>query len=462
MAKLYLVRRNLETFLGPMTLEELKKSYQRMDFGLQDEVGGSYGNWVAFDDLEKINKNYPELTQVVRETMLGGWGFSQNMATKIIDKKQSHKSKSGGSRKSSGSSGISFALTLILVLTAVGFSAYYVARHTKMGNKFFNITKSDPATKFEKLLRGGERSSFINSFKSKLPAVLNDARKSNENLNRWLPSLRAYAFLTKGGIDGVPSKILKGQVEGMSPNKCSLDFWKKQWNLSKPALADVVKKFPSSQRLTPWQQVLAWDPYWIARRSEEDQWIYPQNYHHACVIMAEKAFSDVFANPETSGVEPSFVKAVEGRLRQLSSIIETGMAANAGITSEGDEIEDEGEVSFIASLGCLDSVDAISDTADCFNDEDISDSWKKYMKNREHITAMRIQFHQFATAITKKDLENVAKLASSINRSDSITGFRYQAETRYVRNLLRNNGDVTRSINELKYQHQNVNFLIGH
>ena len=159
MAKLYLIRRNLESFLGPLTLEELKKSYQRMEFGLQDEVAGSYGRWIAFDDLDRIQDHYPELTPVIRETMLGGWGFSQNTATRIIDRGNS------GKREKSKGGGLSFGVTLLLVLVLVGMSAYYVARHTQVGHRFFNISKSDPISKFDEMLRSGERSSFLNLFK---------------------------------------------------------------------------------------------------------------------------------------------------------------------------------------------------------------------------------------------------------------------------------------------------------
>src|SRR4051812_38773305 len=83
MSKFYLIRRNLEAFIGPMTLAEMKEAYKRMQFGLQDEVSGHCGPWVSFDNIERVRKHYPEVARIVSEDMLAGWGVSQPEAVRL-------------------------------------------------------------------------------------------------------------------------------------------------------------------------------------------------------------------------------------------------------------------------------------------------------------------------------------------------------------------------------------------
>ena len=78
MAKLYLIRRNLEGFSGPMSLMELKDAFKRMQFGLSDEVSGHCGPWVTMDNLEKVKKTYPEVARIVYEDLASEWGVSSH------------------------------------------------------------------------------------------------------------------------------------------------------------------------------------------------------------------------------------------------------------------------------------------------------------------------------------------------------------------------------------------------
>ena len=71
--KLYLIRVDMERFIGPLTLREVRESYRRMEFGLQDEIAASNRAWVAFDDLERVKRYYPELVGLIKREMLSGW-----------------------------------------------------------------------------------------------------------------------------------------------------------------------------------------------------------------------------------------------------------------------------------------------------------------------------------------------------------------------------------------------------
>lgn len=431
-----------------------------MDFGLQDEVGGTFGDWVTFDDLEKIERKYPELIEVVKDTMLGGWGFSQNTATRIIDKKGKASKSNSPERKKSSSA---FSVVMLLIICVAGGSAYYLARYSNWGAKLFKMSRTSPSSQFEKLLRSGDKSSFINQFQGKLPNIIKDARKSQSNLKDWLPSMRAYAFLTKGVVPGVSSKIIRGDGFDKAPQNCSLTFWKNEWSKSKTGIGDFASTYPASQRLENWQKVLLWDPYWIARRSAYEEWIFPKNYYHACLIMAQKGFDEIYLAKASDEANTKSIEMVRSRLNQLVEIVNSGRAFAMQTPAQPTETSETQEsLSMLKAISCLDELDESKSKTECFVEANVPSTWQKYLAYRDKIAKVRLQIEATATKFEKEDLRNISKDSSVLSRHDSITGLHYDAESRYIRNLIRNDGNVTQSVNELKYDHQNVNVLIGH
>ena len=73
---MYVVRRNLETFLGPMNIEELKRAQNAMEFGLHDEIAGNCGEWVRFDKPGEMGLHYPEVIDAISKEMFESWGIS--------------------------------------------------------------------------------------------------------------------------------------------------------------------------------------------------------------------------------------------------------------------------------------------------------------------------------------------------------------------------------------------------
>jgi|TARA_B100001971_G_C18254002_1_gene580499 hypothetical protein len=67
---LYLIRRNFESFVGPLSYKEFNEAYQRMELGLQDEVAGHCGSWVVLENFKDLKKNYPEIAEVVSPHLL--------------------------------------------------------------------------------------------------------------------------------------------------------------------------------------------------------------------------------------------------------------------------------------------------------------------------------------------------------------------------------------------------------
>ena len=97
----------MPTFAGPMPLSEMKESYKRMQFGLQDEVTGHCGPWVPFDDLERIKKHYPDIARIVNDEMLAGWGVSDH-STRVVNEDTKR-------LKASSTRGVGLAIAFLVI-----------------------------------------------------------------------------------------------------------------------------------------------------------------------------------------------------------------------------------------------------------------------------------------------------------------------------------------------------------
>src|SRR5258708_5662786 len=83
MQKLFLIRRGLDTFLGPMSLQDLRVSYGKMSFGFQDEITGHLGPWVPLENIEALRKFYPEVAAIVHHDIATSWGGGDQV-TKVV------------------------------------------------------------------------------------------------------------------------------------------------------------------------------------------------------------------------------------------------------------------------------------------------------------------------------------------------------------------------------------------
>src|SRR4051812_11628672 len=135
MAKLYLIRRNLENFSGPMTLGEMKEAYKRMAFGLQDEVSGHCGPWVSLEDLVRVKKHYPEVARIVNEEMLAGWGLSDHSARKIVQE-ETQKVSVKGTR------GLGLALTFLVIALVAFVAAVYMASANRFSGRSRDVPQA--------------------------------------------------------------------------------------------------------------------------------------------------------------------------------------------------------------------------------------------------------------------------------------------------------------------------------
>lgn len=217
--RLYLIRINVESFLGPFTLDGVRSEYKKMHFGLQDEIAASNKPWVAFDDLPKIQKIYPELLPMIKKEMLSGWAVTDNLNTKIINNvSHERKPKKGG---------VFSKVLLLLIASFVGVSAFYLFRNKQYAMKF--LSQKDPHVKKAQEYLDQKKSVHFEAYMDKYRKKIVKSR----NLKQWLPYLRLVAFSRNGSIDGLRSRVLRGSGSTVfAPKDCSVGAWKHRWEKS--------------------------------------------------------------------------------------------------------------------------------------------------------------------------------------------------------------------------------------
>ncbi len=418
-AKLYLVRRDLETFTGPLTATEITKSMERMSVGLRDEVSGHCGPWVFLDDRERLRRFYPELLPIVQSTSVSGWsadvGGFRNEPT--VKGPVSIPSQKPARRWLMAAAFFGLALVAALV-------AWLLAGSGELSSRI--VGPQLPATSdYDAMLGAGHDQEFTAAIEPQLARIVDRALRKREALTTWIPYLRGYAFLAGAGeIDGFPLKKLRGEAGVAAPADCSLKSWVKRWRDGGADFQPVASggALPSDH----WGRVLAWDPWWINRRGQTG-WIRPRNFYQGCIMMAAAAFHQ-------SGQQPGNVPggaAVGERLRWLLESL-----APALPTSTIQEGTKAGPDSTVFGLWtCMDKATSRVDLDRC-----LESPWHKLMQddyNREKFywatlrlaVQSRMSGDQAEWRLVRKDLE--AFLAGR-DHSDSYTRLDYSDELRFI------------------------------
>ena len=290
-SQLYLVRRELETFTGPVTADELLHHLDRMAIGMRDEICGHCGPWVFLDDREKLKMFYPELLSRVQSAAIGGWsadvGAFRNEPTikgiAILPR-----------RKADRRVLVAAAFFGLAIIAAV--VAWLLAGSAELSSRIIG-SPAPQVAEFNALLQSGKVDEFAVAMEAQLPRIINRANRNQEAFGVWLPYLRTYAFNERGvgEIDGIQSKKLRGEAPVSAPADCSVRSWVKRWREAGPSLTAVARgeSLPSDH----WGRLLAWDPYWIGRRSQKG-WLHPRNFYHGCVLTALRALESIDVGPD--------------------------------------------------------------------------------------------------------------------------------------------------------------------
>ena len=349
MDRLYLIRVDMERFLGPFTLKQLKDAYTRMEFGMQDEISGSLRQWVSFDDVEGIKRHYPELAQLVQSEMLSGWGLSSHTTHPL----PSAKLKPSKRRRPNNYLWASLVLGAFLLFGLAGIVLY------KQGelNEILTFLKDRNFYNAQSAF-GTQYNPRFESYMDRNRESINQAMKKKKGLAQWLPYVRAVAFSRDGRWDGINSKKLRGKIEEPLPQDCSMAYWEQTWLNSRSQWSPFLEGtlLPRDE----WALLLAYDPHWIAHRSPMTGWLIPGSYHEACMQMALKALQR-----QSSGTTPWEAKVFIARLRWQLGVI------NKQVLSE--EFQMSGT---LWGLSCVEESKDEAELKNCQSSLSLKQGWK--------------------------------------------------------------------------------------
>ena len=440
MAKLYLIRRNLETFAGPMTSAELKDAYKRMLFGLQDEVSGHCGPWVTFDDLPNVRRHYPEVAKIVHEDLVSGWGVSEHGSqiireeTKRIDLK---------SQKS---------LRLALVFLAVAFSAFLVALYFASSGRLASRVKEgipEPTPEeAQGFLDRGDGSGFDGFMQESMDYITDKVVHAKKNEAQWLPYLRLYALHEEGVIPGLAPKVLRGEGATSAPLDCSLRTWRRRWRASIRNWNEVLVQHKLVR--AHWSRLLAWDPAWIARR-EAKGWTKGTNYYLMCATMADKALSEVLndtsALSSLTEAERLGVRQIKQRLEWIIEVSQSGQASGPS-----QQIALQG-LSGIGLWSCFEAARDLKELTKCRGEipgsVSLDDPWFAYNEERYGWNLLRLAMAQKGS-LSPEFIQSLTQYQGRASRGDFFTRFEYRYELKVWRTLLKQPGPVEKILEKLQ------------
>ena len=423
MPKLYLVRRSIETFAGPMTLEEMKSAHQRMAFGLEDEVSGHCGPWVSFDDLPSTKKHYPEIARIVHEDMLSGWGLSEQSALRIVGE-DTKKLRAGRPRS------LVLGLMFFLIATSALAAAVYMAGSSKFLGRSAPPEKGLPTVAgLADLLGRNDEQVFYDTMSSSIEKIVSKALGSREMFRLWIPYLRRFAFVEDGAIKGLPASLLRGQQSRAAPVDCSRLSWRRRWQASAGKWSTIL----DGQALARahWARLIAWDPHWIKRRRPVD-WQEPFNYYVGCLAMAEVALADLIAEEEElpanvwSSKQMKQARAIKSRLRRQLDIAAGRRPA---------VLSYHGSSSNVLNLwNCFETASNSDQLDQCrISNPMISRKWQVYAEERWRWHQLRLSTEALLSseAVSSASIALCSLSPRDSNSSDYFTRFDYEPERQF-------------------------------
>ncbi len=428
--KLYLIRVDMERFIGPVTLKEVRDSYRRMEFGLQDEIASSNKPWVAFDDLERINRIYPELGNLIKKEMLSGWGSTEPDAKMI----PSHENIDAMPKKSMG---LLLKIIVLLVLLLVATGAFFFIRGDKLQDIKFML--QEPTYSKAKFYYGDRYNEQFEAFMEKNTREINRSMKRKGYFKVWLPYVRAVAFSSDGDWKGLSHKKLRGKDANHSPSDCSVATWKTKWENSKTQWSAFLegKNLPHQD----WAKILVWDTTWIKQRLNHRQWLWPRNYYEACYLMARKALR----------LAVDIEKNLEG------NIFDSRLKWSISLINDNDTNEEFEMSGSLWSLSCIESSNDDDSIDECIQNKNFSDEWNQLLEYRARLRKIRVIFAN-NSRLQSQHLDDLKTKIQGIELKDSFTKFDYRDEFKYFQMVIQANGDVDRTDKILREKNSTLYF----
>ena len=456
MQKLYLIRRGLDTFLGPMSLQELRSSYGKMAFGFQDELSGHLGPWVPLENVEIVRRNYPEVAAIVHHDISTSWGGGDQI-TKIMRPPRTESRSKTAKPKTSA-----FAFGFFLMAAAAATAAFYLARTAKLNGKSIFDDAEPINVAAANALNSGE-AEFQSFMGAQLRTVVPKVLRSKTAMQNWLPYLRAYAFMETGEIDGLSANVLRGNINNSAsslPSECQLRYWQRRWASVGDSISVLVASAPPPKG--HWTTFLQWDPYWLRRRKASG-WIRPHNYYEACLAMANKAFFETFNGSNSQPQPPAGMEMgewknsiglIEHRLLVLKTII--GAKGTEEIDALGRQMSPSGKDA-LSIASCADLAPTVEILNSCMLPVRESKAvWGSYFDVRYRINALRILMND-PSRFDDPRFQEVIFQGEAISQ-DPVTGLDYKAEWSTARYLKKYSGQWDGAPVILTTQFPEINF----
>jgi len=360
--KLYLIRVDMENFIGPFTIKELGEAYRQSQFDLQDEIAGSKGEWVCFDDFERMKRHYPDVHTIIKRQFVGAWESSPSKSM---------------SQSSDGKIGASKSKKTILIRSGYAILALlFLGASILFLNESF--TKSIRNAVFHPLLHeahvaynGSYNESFAGFMKQNISAI-NAEIKQKSTLKMWLPFLRTVAFHNKGVWPGIPSRVLRGDVPN-APSDCSLETWKGEWKSSEKSWSDFVEGQIISKQW--WARVLFWDSDWIKyRKTDQTLWLSPGNYYEACLMMAHKSLL-AYAVTNQEEIKANILSRLAWQMNASKQV-----SANSQFEMYGS----------LWVLSCIESSGSSLEVDACFQNKNLSNFWLVQLEKKASVKKLNL------------------------------------------------------------------------
>lgn len=421
--RLYLIRVDMERFLGPMTLKEVREAYRGMQFDLHDEVATSNSEWVAFDDLEKMQRYYPEIGRLVQREMLNGWDISEGESGALAS----------GKKMSSRFGKYNFALQIFLwaIMPIMVFGFLWFMKNYEASMKLVTVIEDPLALRALHSFKTSDRESF-NEFMERHRFEILQSFDSDSGKKVWLAFVRASAFSTNGSWGGLSPKVLRGYAPG-APVDCSTDAWLARFRSEPDAARKVIEG--SALPSTNWLKMLFWDPLWLSNnRHINDGWLEPSSYYEACLLMANKALQ-IFS-PEKK--DQQVFESIKMRIVWLLH----------AISSNESQYKQKFEMSgFLWAMSCIEVVVIADNLSRCLSVSIKNQKLKNYLKNRAYIQRMRILSSKDHR--TPEDQAMLLNLLSRVSKEDEVTGFDYSFELKNARAAAKNQNQPAGSLIDL-------------
>lgn len=409
--ELYLIRIRYQKIIGPFTKKGLRDAHRGFEFGLQDEVCGKRGKWVSLDDIDKIGREYPELSNFVQNELLSGWAISDRKYALSPQKPNGQRARGQTAKRKS------FGLIATIAAVVFSFSSIYVIKKNEIVNRFL-AQKTDPRPEKAKELY--EKTGTA-SFMAYMESYRNEILK-NGNPKDWIPYLRAFAFERNGEIAGLNAKVLRGSAATIAPQDCSLTFWDNTLRRKSSKIGKIL----SSEKVSKDEllKILLWDPDWILRRSPYESWIGPKSYFEACIRMCFKALKQGALKPDQD-----YTELISARISWMLAKLDQREEAQAELPSGP-----------LGSLICIERAQSPEELSMC-EFQEYSKEWQNFFKKRVALRESWLLIGKLSP-LEEAEVQRITDLLPAIRPLDGITRMDFAPELRFLQEISLNGGRV--------------------